>query len=188
MAKNEYDFLFKILIFGESDEQKNEFLSKFFDDSSRLKHLTTIGIDQRIKILDFENKKIKLQLHNSLGQCRFRNIIKENVIGAHGIILIYDVTDQSSFEKIKTWIEQISQNKDESTRTILVGDKCDSPDRVITEEEGKKLAEEFNFGFLETSSTNNKNINEVFYYLVKDNPNIKKVEQINHDSKKCIII
>ena len=167
MSSQKYDYLFKIVIFVRSDEEKNEFLSKFFDCPSSDNQLTKIGFEIRTKLINFENKSIKLQLINTAHQERINIISKMDHKGANGIILMYDVTDKNSFEKIKNWIKQLNATADKSVTKILVGNKCDAPERVVTEEEGKKLAEEFGFGFLETSSTNNKNINEVFYYLVK---------------------
>ena len=188
MSRQKYDYLFKIKIYSEFDEQKTEFLSKFFDESCTQNHLNSIGTDFRTKVINYENKLIKLQLFNSAGQFRFHTITKSDYKGANGVILMYDVTDLNSFKNMRNLMKQMDAYADKSTKKILVGNKCDSPDRVVTEEEGKKLAEEYSFGFLETTTTTNKNINEVFYYLLKDNPKIKQVEQINHNSKKCIII
>ena len=168
MSNHKYDYLFKIVIIGESDVGKQAFLLRFLDDSSDGKVLTKIGVDFRVKVLNVENKLIKLQIWDTAGEERFRTITKTYYNGAHGIILMYDVTDQNSFKNIRNWIKQIEANADKSVGIVLVGHKCDEPGRVVTEEEGKKLAEDYDIAFFESSAKTNKNVNEVFYYLVKE--------------------
>ena len=168
MASHKYDFLFKLLIIGESGVGKTCLLLRFTDDSFTANHLTTIGIDFKIKIINLENKLIKLQIWDTAGQERFRTITKTYYKGAHGIILTYDVTDQNSFKNIRNWIKQIEANAQTNVCKVLVGNKCDKPDRVVTEEEGKKLADDFNMSFFETSAKTNQNVNEVFNFLTAE--------------------
>ena len=165
-----YDFLFKLLIIGESGVGKTCILLRFTDDSFTANHLTTIGIDFKIKIIELEGKVIKLQIWDTAGQERFRTITKTYYKGAHGIILTYDVTDQNSFKNIRNWIKQIEANAQTNVCKVLVGNKCDKPDRVVTEEDGKNLANEYkmNFNFFETSAKTNKNISEVFNNLTHE--------------------
>lgn len=111
---------------------------------------------------------IKLQIWDTAGQERFRTITKTYYKGAHGIILTYDVTDENSFKNIKNWIKQIEQNAQTNVCKVLVGNKCDKPDRKVTEEEGKKLAADFNMSFFETSAKSNQNVNETFTFLTKE--------------------
>ena len=168
MSSHKYDYLFKILIIGESEVGKKDFLLRFMDDSFTADHLEDIGVDFKIKIINFQNKLVKLQLWDTAGEERFRTITKTYYKGAHGIILMYDVTDQNSFKNIRNWIKQIEANADKSAKRVLVGHKCDEPGRVISEEEGKKLAEEYNMVLFESSARTNTNVSEVFYYLVKE--------------------
>ena len=81
---------------------------------------------------------------------------------------MYDVTDLNSFKNMRNLMKQMDAYADKSTKKILVGNKCDSPDRVVTEEEGKKLAEDFNMSFFETSAKTNQNVNEVFNFLTQE--------------------
>ena len=168
MSSHKYDFLFKLLIIGESGVGKTCLLLRFTDDSFTQNHLTTIGIDFKIKIINIEDKLIKLQIWDTAGQERFRTITKTYYKGAHGIILTYDVTDQNSFKNIRNWIKQIEANAQTSVKKVLVGNKCDKPDRVVTEEEGKKLADDYSMSFFETSAKTNQNVGEVFTYLTKE--------------------
>ena len=168
MTSHKYDYLFKILIIGESGVGKTCLLLRFTEDSFTTTFLTTIGIDFKIKIINLENKLIKLQIWDTAGQERFRTITKTYYKGAHGIILTYDVTDQDSFKNIRNWIKQIEANAQGNVKRVLVGNKCDKPDRVVTEEEGKKLADDYSMSFFETSAKTNKNVTEVFYHLTKE--------------------
>ena len=168
MSSHKYDYLFKILIIGESGVGKTCLLLRFTEDSFTTTFLTTIGIDFKIKIINLENKLIKLQIWDTAGQERFRTITKTYYKGAHGIILTYDVTDQDSFKNIRNWIKQIEANAQGNVKRVLVGNKCDKPDRVVTEEEGKKLADDYSMNFFETSAKTSKNVTEVFYHLTKE--------------------
>ena len=191
MASHKYNYLFKLLIIGESGVGKTSLLLRFTDDSFTANHLTTIGIDFKIKIINIEDKLIKLQIWDTAGQERFRTITKTYYKGAHGIILTYDVTDQNSFKNIRNWIKQIEANAQTNVKKVLVGNKCDKPDRVVTEEEGKKLADDFNMNFFETSAKTNKNVSEVFNFLTqeilksnKDTPTAKGVGLKKGDNKE----
>ena len=168
MSSHKYDHLFKLLIIGESGVGKTCLLLRFTDDSFTANHLTTIGIDFKIKIINLENKLIKLQIWDTAGQERFRTITKTYYKGAHGIILTYDVTDANSFKNIRNWIKQIEANAQTSVKKFLIGNKCDKPDRVVTKEEGKKLADDYNMSFFETSAKTNQNVTEVFNFLTKE--------------------
>ena len=168
MANQKYDHLFKLLIIGESGVGKTCLLLRFTDDSFTANHLTTIGIDFKIKIINLENKLIKLQIWDTAGQERFRTITKTYYKGAHGIILTYDVTDKNSFKNIRNWIKQIEANAQNNVCKVLVGNKCDRPDRVVSEGEGQNLADEFKMKFFETSAKTNQNVTEVFMYLTKE--------------------
>lgn len=194
---HKYDHLFKLLIIGESGVGKTCLLLRFTDDSFTANHLTTIGIDFKIKIINLEEKQIKLQIWDTAGQERFRTITKTYYKGAHGIILTYDVTDENSFKNIRNWVKQIEQNAQTNVCKVLVGNKCDREDRKISYEEGAKLASEFKMQFFETSAKSNYNVNETFTYLTKeilntsdpkpitDKVNIDKPSDGKKDKKKC---
>jgi small GTP-binding protein len=115
-----------------------------------------------------QNKLIKLQIWDTAGQERFRTITKTYYKGAHGIILTYDVTDNNSFKNIRNWIKQIEANAQTNVCKVLVGNKCDKPDRVVSEEDGRKLAEDYKMNFFETSAKTNQNVNEVFNFLTEE--------------------
>ena len=162
---NKFDHLFKILIIGESGVGKTCFLLRYAENSFVANHLLTIGIDFKIKVIEIEGKNIKLQIWDTAGQDRFRTITKTYYKGSHGVILVYDVCDERSFGNVKNWVNQIEQNAKSSICKVLVGNKCDKAERVITEEQGRKLAEEYNMKFYETSAKTGQNVEETFTYL-----------------------
>ena len=180
---HKYDHLFKLLIIGESGVGKTCLLLRFTDDSFTANHLTTIGIDFKIKIINLEEKQIKLQIWDTAGQERFRTITKTYYKGAHGIILTYDVTDENSFKNIRNWVKQIEQNAQNNVCKVLVGNKCDREDRKISYEEGAKLASEFKMQFFETSAKSNYNVNETFTFLTKEILNTSDPKTIGKDEK-----
>jgi small GTP-binding protein len=114
---------------------------------------------------------------------RFRTITKTYYKGAHGIILTYDVTNYESFVNIGNWIKQIESNAQSTTVRVLVGNKCDKPDKKVKTEEGQKVADEYNMKLFEVSAKTNKNINEVFDYLTMEIlKNIDKVEDLKSEA------
>ena len=166
MENNIYN-IFKILLIGESHVGKTEFISRFIDDKLRSENLLIpIGINFKVKTINFKGKKIKLNIWDTDGQERIRNITQAFYKGAHALIFMYDVTDQNSFKNLSNWIKQVEAHGEKNLVKVLVGNNCDKLDRVVTEEEGKKLAEDFSIGFFETSHKTDKNVSEVFYYLI----------------------
>ena len=166
MENNIYN-IFKILLLGESHVGKTEFISRFIDDKLRSENLLIpIGINFKVKTINFKGKKIKLNIWDTDGQERIRNITQAFYKGAHALIFMYDVTDQNSFKNLSKWIKQVEAHGEKNLVKVLVGNNCDKLDRVVTEEEGKKLAEDFSIGFFETSHKTDKNVSEVFYYLI----------------------
>ena len=176
MENNIYN-IFKILLIGESHVGKTEFISRFIDDKLRSENLLIpIGINFKVKTINFKGKKIKLNIWDISGQERIRNITQTFYKGAHALIFMYDVTDQNSFKNLSNWIKQVEAHGEKNLVKVLVGNNCDKLDRVVTEEEGKKLAEDFSIGFFETSPKTDKNVSEVFYYLIDE---ILKAKGIN---------
>ena len=163
MAYHKYDFLFKLIIIGDYEVGKSCLLLRYVDDSFSTAHIPRDIVPfPKTKIINLEGKLIKLVIYDDF-QPRFR-ITKTFFYNEQGIIFIYDVTDQSSFKNIRNYIQQVEVVLPNICR-VLVGTKCDMPDRVVTEEEGKKLAFDFNMEFFETSAKTNKNVNELFNYI-----------------------
>ena len=129
---NEFDYLFKLLLIGDSSVGKSCFLLRFSDDSYVDSYISTIGVDFKIRTLEMDGKTIKLQIWDTAGQERFRTITSSYYRGAHGIIIVYDITDMESFNNVKQWLSEIDKYANDSVRKLLVGNKCDlAESRVV---------------------------------------------------------
>ena len=164
------DTVYKVLLLGDSSVGKTCFLLRYCDKSFQEAHLSTIGLDYRLKSMTLQNdKNIKLQIWDTAGQDRFRAITKNYYKGANGIILIYDVTNKQSYENVKNWLTQIKEEANPNVIIYLAGNKIDVEEeqRVITTEDGQKIADEYKLPFKETSAKNGINVNEIFQELVE---------------------
>ncbi|GHJ89239.1 hypothetical protein NliqN6_5641 [Naganishia liquefaciens] len=169
MVAPHYDFLIKLLLIGDSGVGKSCLLLRFCDDAWTPSFITTIGIDFKIRTIELDGKRIKLQIWDTAGQERFRTITTAYYRGAMGILLVYDVTDEKSFANIKTWHQNIEQHASEGVNKILIGNKCDWDEkRAVTLEQGRQLADELGLRFVETSAKDNEGVEEAFFTLARD--------------------
>lgn len=182
---NEYDYLFKLLLIGDSGVGKSSILIRFTDDSYSEAFISTIGVDFKIKSIELDGKHIKLQLWDTAGQERFRTITSSYYRGAHGIIIVFDLTDLESFENIQQWLLEINKYSYKNICKILVGNKSDLINKRIVNE-GKSYADSLNIPYIETSAKNADNIDSLFYGISKQIKNMMKHNEIKyiHDSLK----
>ncbi|XP_020594482.1 ras-related protein RIC1-like, partial [Phalaenopsis equestris] len=139
------------------------------DDSYLESYISTIGVDFKIRTVEQDGKTIKLQIWDTAGQERFRTITSSYYRGAHGIIVVYDVTDQESFNNVKQWLNEIDRYATDSVNKLLVGNKCDLTDeRVVAYEAGKALADEVGIPFLETSAKDATNVEQAFMKMTSE--------------------
>jgi len=168
MAKKTYDLLFKLLLIGDSGVGKTCILFRFSDDAFNTTFISTIGIDFKIKTIEEGGKKIKLQIWDTAGQERFHTITTSYYRGAMGILLVYDITNQKSFENISKWLRNIDEHANEDVEKIILGNKCDMEDsRVVPKEKGQTIAREHGISFMETSAKSNINIEKAFHELAQ---------------------
>ncbi|CAM6099443.1 unnamed protein product [Calypogeia fissa] len=176
MAEGEYRM--KLLLIGDSGVGKSCLLLRFCDDSFATTFITTIGIDFKVRTIDVDGRKVRLQIWDTAGQERFRTITTAYYRGAMGILLVYDISDSSSFQNVRNWIGSITEYAAENVNIVLVGNKADMADkRQIAKAQGQALADEYNIKFFETSAKTNFNVEEVFTSIARD---IKiRLEQTN---------
>ncbi|CAA0824804.1 Ras-related protein RABE1a [Striga hermonthica] len=169
-ARADYDYLIKLLLIGDSGVGKSCLLLRFSDGSFTTSFITTIGIDFKIRTVELDGKRIKLQIWDTAGQERFRTITTAYYRGAMGILLVYDVTDESSFNNIRNWIRNIEQHASDNVNKILVGNKADMDEskRAVPTSKGQALADEYGIKFFETSAKTNLNVEEVFFSIARD--------------------
>ena len=154
------EFLYKILLLGDSSVGKTCFLMRYVDNTFQEIHMSTIGLDYKLKTVQLEDgKMVKIQIWDTAGQDRFRSITKNYYKGAHGIVLIYDVTNKKSFENVSNWINQIREEVSDKVTIVLGGNKIEEEEkRVVTTEQGKKMADDFKLMFFECSEKTGVNI------------------------------
>mmetsp|Transcript_24374 Transcript_24374/g.26642 ORF Transcript_24374/g.26642 Transcript_24374/m.26642 type:complete len:205 (+) Transcript_24374:253-867(+) len=168
-GQNAFDMQIKLLMIGDSGVGKTCLLLRYANDSFSPTFITTIGIDFKIKNIQLDGKRIKLQIWDTAGQERFRTITTSYFRGAQGILLVYDVTDRNSFTSIRNWVAQIQMHADVNVNKILIGNKSDCQDqRVISYEEGQGLAKEYNINFFETSAKQDLNVEKAFITIATD--------------------
>nr|XP_013011179.1 ras-related protein Rab-10 [Cavia porcellus] len=127
------------------------------------------GIDFKIKTVELQGKKIKLQIWDTAGQERFHTITTSYYRGAMGIMLVYDITNGKSFENISKWLRNIDEHANEDVERMLLGNKCDMDDkRVVPKGKGEQIAKEHGIRFFETSAKANINIEKAFLTLAED--------------------
>ena len=166
MARD-YDHLFKLLIIGDSGAGKSSLLLRFADNIFTGTYITTIGVDFKIRTLELENERVKLQIWDTAGQERFRTITSTYYRGTHGVIIVYDVTNGQSFANVQRWLNEIEQNCD-GVACILVGNKIDSPERrVVLTEDASRYAEMKSIELFETSAKDNTNVEQAFHAITR---------------------
>ena len=165
---SETDMTFKILTIGESGVGKTCIAQRFVKDKFNKNHLATIGVDYFDKKLHINNKDVRLKIWDTAGQERFKTLTAQYYKGADGILLVYDVTDEESYEKIRDWMTQITLNtQKDDIGLVLLGNKCDLQPRKVTKEMGDKLGEELKIKYFETSALSGQGINESFEELTR---------------------
>jgi Ras-related protein Rab-1A len=169
MSASEFD-LFKLLLIGDSGVGKSSLLHRFADDEYKEDYISTIGVDFKFKTVEgADGKQVKLQIWDTAGQERFRTITSSYYRGAHGIVIVYDITDSESFANVKQWLHEINRYASENVNKLLVGNKCDlESERQVSLEQGKELAESLGLTFVETSAKSNSNVDQVFHKMAAD--------------------
>ncbi|XP_014066412.2 ras-related protein Rab-15 isoform X1 [Salmo salar] len=167
MAK-QYDVLVRLLILGDSGVGKTCLLCKFTDNEFNSSHISTIGVDFKMRTLQVDGIKVRLQIWDTAGQERYQTITKQYYRRSQGIILVYDITSSSSFQHILKWASDVDEFAPDKVQRILVGNKADEEQmRKVPKEQGSKLAKTYGMEFFETSACTNCNINESFIQLTQ---------------------
>ncbi|KAJ5929396.1 hypothetical protein N7454_007244 [Penicillium verhagenii] len=165
---NRYDYLFKLLLIGDSGVGKSCLLLRFADDTYTESYISTIGVDFKIRTIELDGKTVKLQIWDTAGQERFRTITSSYYRGAHGICVVYDVTDMDSFNNVKQWLQEIDRYATEGVNKLLVGNKSDMEDKKVVEYTvAKEFADSLGIPFLETSAKNASNVEQAFLTMAR---------------------
>ena len=130
-------------------------------------YLCTIGVDYKVKLHNYDGKQYKLIIWDTAGQERFYSVNKFYFSGCHGVILVYDITNEDSLEKISFYIQDFKQHSDEKCSFVLIGNKKDSKDRKVSYEQGEALAKLNNIPFFECSALTGEGIEDIFDATLK---------------------
>ena len=159
---------FIIGIFGEGRVGKTCIVKRFIDNDFDEHEETSSNADKLEKIIEIEKNVINLEIYDLPGQESFHSFAKNYIKGLNGVILVYDIITKDTFDKIDFWFKQMKENLDDNTPILLLGNKCDLTDkRVVSKEDGEKLANDKNMVFYECSAKNGINVENSIIDLAK---------------------
>ncbi len=162
-SNGEYDYLFKLIIIGDSGVGKSCLLNRYVDDVYTDSYISTIGVDFKIKTIEADGKICKLQIWDTAGQERFRTITSSYYRGAHGILLVFDITNPESFTNIQSWLKEVNNYASDTVNLILIGTKTDlEPKRKVSFSDAYEFAKQHNMEYIEISSKLSTNIPTAF--------------------------
>ncbi|XP_036142288.1 ras-related protein Rab-37 isoform X2 [Monomorium pharaonis] len=164
------DLLFKVMLLGDSGVGKTCLLTRFRDGRFLPgNYITTVGIDFRNKVVTVDDTPIKLQIWDTAGQERFRSVTHAYYRDAHALLLLYDVTNKTSFDNIRAWLSEIREHANEDVVIMLLGNKSDcGTERIVKREDGERLAQEYKVPFMETSAKTGLNVELAFLAVARE--------------------
>ncbi|KAM7534822.1 hypothetical protein Aperf_G00000108416 [Anoplocephala perfoliata] len=167
--EDKYDYLFKIVLIGDSGVGKSNLLSRFTRNQFNLESKTTIGVEFATRSVHIEDKIVKAQIWDTAGQERYRAITSAYYRGAVGALLVYDIAKKTTFDNVNAWLKELRNNADRNIVTMLIGNKCDLRHlRTVPIQEAKALAESAQLHFMETSALDSTNVEEAYLFLLTE--------------------
>lgn len=164
-----YDFLFKIILIGDSGVGKSAVLNRYSRNMFCGETKTTIGVEFATSFMNVDDKNIKVTIWDTAGQDRFRAATRAYYRNTLGAFIVYDITKRSTFDNVKKWLQELKENVENDLVITLVGNKCDLRHiRAVSTQEALKLAAKNNMGFMETSALDSINVGNVFKELITD--------------------
>ena len=176
-----YDVKCQLLVIGDSTVGKTSILSRFANGTFNANYLATIGLDNFTKDENIDNKNVRIKIWDTAGQERYKALTKGFFRNAQGIMIVYDVTNQETFENLKYWIQTIKThmgNEIDNIPIIIIGNKIDSEEREVQFEEAESFCKQEEYPYFETSAKTGENIDNTLRFLVK------KVIDLNSDNNK----
>jgi len=164
-----YDHLFKLVLVGDHDVGKQELLKRFVDNIFQGRYVTTVAVDLMVKTIEIDGKKVKLQLWDTVGNERFRSLTTAYFRGAHGVILVYDVSKERTFHSLTEWNRLVEQYASPDVVKMMIGNRCDCEphEKGVSTESGQALADELGYSFYEVSPKTGLNVNEAFHTFAR---------------------
>ena len=156
------------MLLGDSGVGKSCIILRYTEDTFSVNLMNSIGVDFKLKNIEIEGKKVKLQIWDTAGEERFRTITTSYYKGAHAILIVFDITEKDSFDHVKNWVADIDKFAKQGVLRILVGNKCDlEKQRNVSKEEANELAEKLGIKYIETSAKDTINIETLFVDTAK---------------------
>ncbi|KAL2905756.1 Ras-related protein Rab11D [Bienertia sinuspersici] len=172
-ASQKVDYVFKVVLIGDSAVGKSQILARFARDEFCLDSKATIGVEFQTRTLVIQHKSVKAQIWDTAGQERYRAVTSAYYRGAVGALLVYDITKRQTFEHIPRWLEELRGHADKNIVIMLVGNKTDLEDqRAVATEDAKEFAEKEGLFFLETSALDATNVETAFITVLTEIFNI----------------
>ena len=163
-----YNMIFKIVLVGDSGVGKTNLLLRYLKNEFNTQTKATVGVEFGNTKVQIDNALIKAQIWDTAGQERYRSITSAYYKGAHGALIVYDITRKDSFDSVEKWLSDLKNNGEEKMVIMAIGNKCDMVnERVISTEEGEAKAQRNNIAFLETSALNATNVAKAFDELIQ---------------------
>ncbi|XP_057493041.1 ras-related protein RABA2a-like [Actinidia eriantha] len=168
-ADEEYDYLFKVVLIGDSGVGKSNLLSRFTRNEFCLESKSTIGVEFATRTLEVEGRTVKAQIWDTAGQERYRAITSAYYRGALGALLVYDVTKPTTFENVSRWLKELRDHADSNIVIMLVGNKTDLKHlRAVATEDAQGFAETEGLSFIETSALEAINVEKAFQMILSE--------------------
>ncbi|KAI9083472.1 hypothetical protein K1719_034414 [Acacia pycnantha] len=162
-TEDDYDYLFKVVLIGDSGVGKSNLLSRFTRNEFSLESKSTIGVEFATRSISVDDKMVKAQIWDTAGQERYRAITSAYYRGAVGALIVYDITRHVTFENVERWLKELRDHTDTNVVVMLVGNKADLRHlRAVSTEDAKSFAEKENTFFMETSALESMNVEDAF--------------------------
>mmetsp|Transcript_6990 Transcript_6990/g.13024 ORF Transcript_6990/g.13024 Transcript_6990/m.13024 type:complete len:203 (-) Transcript_6990:170-778(-) len=184
MATNPDDNDFTLVMIGDAGVGKTALLLRFADDQFLGDYMPTVGVDFRYRKFDVDGKRVKLQIWDTAGQERFRTMTASYYRGAHGVVLVYDITNKESFEHVQGWMKSVDKYGREGVIRMVIGNKCDiESEREVQKEDLEAYAENNGVMWIETSAKSSANVNLAFKRLATRLLESQKFRQNRRETK-----
>nr|CAD7461135.1 unnamed protein product [Timema tahoe] len=176
---DEYDYLFKVVLIGDSGVGKSNLLSRFTRNEFNLESKSTIGVEFATRSIQVDGKTIKAQIWDTAGQERYRAITSAYYRGAVGALLVYDIAKHLTYENVERWLRELRDHADQNIVIMLVGNKSDLRHlRAVPTDEAKAFAERNGLSFIETSALDSTNVETAFQNILTEIYRIVSQKQI----------
>jgi small GTP-binding protein len=195
-SEDDYDYLFKIVLIGDSGVGKSNLLYRFTRNEFTIESKSTIGVEFATRTIDCEGKLLKAQIWDTAGQEKYRAITSAYYRGAVGALLCYDITRSATFDHLERWLSELLDHADKNIVVMLVGNKCDLRHlRTVPTEQAKEFAEKNNLSFIETSALDATNVElsfkniltQIYHTTIRNQKTLKEDDEDDDDNEQPML-